>query len=69
MKFLLFDIDGTLLDSGGAGTKAMNSAFSVPVSTGPYPYKTLAKSDADMVLYNLPDYNFTELMEEKKWLS
>lgn len=27
MKFVLFDIDGTLLDSGGAGTKAMNAAF------------------------------------------
>jgi phosphoglycolate phosphatase-like HAD superfamily hydrolase len=27
MKFILFDIDGTLLDSGGAGTRALNSAF------------------------------------------
>ncbi|MCC6346967.1 MAG: HAD family hydrolase [Nitrospirales bacterium] len=27
MKLLLFDIDGTLLDSGGAGTRALNHAF------------------------------------------
>ena len=27
MKLLLFDIDGTLLDSGGAGTRALNYAF------------------------------------------
>lgn len=27
MKYILFDIDGTILDSGGAGTRAMNSAF------------------------------------------
>ena len=27
MKLVLFDIDGTLLDSGGAGMAAMNSAF------------------------------------------
>lgn len=28
MKLVLFDIDGTLLDSGGAGRRAMESAFS-----------------------------------------
>ena len=27
MKFILFDIDGTLLDSGGAGTSSLNIAF------------------------------------------
>jgi phosphoglycolate phosphatase len=27
MKFILFDIDGTILDSGGAGVKALNKAF------------------------------------------
>lgn len=27
MKLILFDIDGTLIDSGGAGTKALNLAF------------------------------------------
>jgi phosphoglycolate phosphatase len=27
MKFILFDIDGTLLDSGGAGTMSLNMAF------------------------------------------
>jgi phosphoglycolate phosphatase len=27
MKFILFDIDGTILDSGGAGVKALNMAF------------------------------------------
>jgi len=27
MKFILFDIDGTLLDSGGAGTRSLNLAF------------------------------------------
>jgi phosphoglycolate phosphatase-like HAD superfamily hydrolase len=27
MKLVLFDIDGTLMDSGGAGTKSMNLAF------------------------------------------
>lgn len=27
MKFVLFDIDGTLIDSGGAGTKSLNLAF------------------------------------------
>ena len=27
MKFILFDIDGTILDSGGAGTRAMDTAF------------------------------------------
>jgi len=27
MKFILFDIDGTLLDSGGAGARSLNLAF------------------------------------------
>ena len=27
MKFVLFDIDGTLIDSGGAGSRALDSAF------------------------------------------
>ncbi len=27
MKFILFDIDGTLLDSGGAGMRSLNRAF------------------------------------------
>ena len=27
MKFILFDIDGTIMDSGGAGTRAMDTAF------------------------------------------
>src|SRR5271169_6701336 len=27
MKFILFDIDGTIMDSGGAATKAMDTAF------------------------------------------
>jgi phosphoglycolate phosphatase-like HAD superfamily hydrolase len=27
MKLILFDIDGTLIDSGGAGTRALNLAF------------------------------------------
>lgn len=27
MKFVLFDIDGTLIDSGGAGTESLNIAF------------------------------------------
>jgi len=27
MKLILFDIDGTLMDSGGAGTRSMNLAF------------------------------------------
>lgn len=27
MKFVLFDIDGTLMDSGGAGVRALNLAF------------------------------------------
>jgi phosphoglycolate phosphatase-like HAD superfamily hydrolase len=27
MKFLLFDIDGTLIDSGGAGSRALTTAF------------------------------------------
>jgi phosphoglycolate phosphatase-like HAD superfamily hydrolase len=27
MKFVLFDIDGTLIDSGGAGVRALNMAF------------------------------------------
>jgi phosphoglycolate phosphatase len=27
MKLILFDIDGTLLDSGGAGTQSLNNAF------------------------------------------
>lgn len=27
MKFILFDIDGTLIDSGGSGVKALNRAF------------------------------------------
>jgi phosphoglycolate phosphatase len=27
MRFVLFDIDGTIMDSGGAGTRAMDTAF------------------------------------------
>ncbi|MBI5846377.1 MAG: HAD hydrolase-like protein [Nitrospirae bacterium] len=34
MKFILFDIDGTLIDSGGAGVKALNRAFEEIFSVG-----------------------------------
>jgi phosphoglycolate phosphatase-like HAD superfamily hydrolase len=34
MKFILFDIDGTLIDSGGAGVKALNRAFEEMFSVG-----------------------------------
>jgi phosphoglycolate phosphatase-like HAD superfamily hydrolase len=27
MKLILFDIDGTLIDSGGAGTRSLDLAF------------------------------------------
>jgi len=27
MKIILFDIDGTLISAGGAGTRALNKAF------------------------------------------
>jgi len=27
MKFILFDIDGTLMDSGGGGVRSLNLAF------------------------------------------
>lgn len=34
MKFILFDIDGTLIDSGGAGVKALNRTFKEMFSVG-----------------------------------
>ncbi len=34
MKFILFDIDGTLIDSGGAGVRALNRAFEEIFSIG-----------------------------------
>jgi phosphoglycolate phosphatase len=34
MKFLLFDIDGTLIDSGGAGKRSLNIAFEEMFSVG-----------------------------------
>ncbi len=34
MKFLLFDIDGTLIDSGGAGIRSLNLAFEEMFSVG-----------------------------------
>jgi phosphoglycolate phosphatase len=34
MKFLLFDIDGTLIDSGGAGMRSLNLAFEEMFSVG-----------------------------------
>jgi phosphoglycolate phosphatase-like HAD superfamily hydrolase len=34
MKLVLFDIDGTLIDSGGAGTRSMNLAFEELFSVG-----------------------------------
>jgi len=34
MKFILFDIDGTIMDSGGAGTRAMDTAFMELFSVG-----------------------------------
>jgi phosphoglycolate phosphatase len=34
MKFLLFDIDGTLIDSGGAGMRSLNLAFEEMFSIG-----------------------------------
>ncbi|MDA8388257.1 MAG: HAD family hydrolase [Nitrospiraceae bacterium] len=62
MKLVLFDIDGTLLDSGGAGVKAMNAAFcelfsgAAPSSSGmPFagqPFKGIkmaGKTDAEIV--------------------
>lgn len=34
MKLILFDIDGTLMDSGGAGTRAMYKAFAKGLAIG-----------------------------------
>ncbi|MBI5073682.1 MAG: HAD hydrolase-like protein [Nitrospirae bacterium] len=34
MKFILFDIDGTLIDSGGAGVRSLNHAFEELFSVG-----------------------------------
>ena len=51
MKILLFDIDGTLIDSGGAGKLAMESAllaeFGVTVGDRPIPYA--GRTDAAII--------------------
>lgn len=53
---VLFDIDGTLIEPGGAGafceTHGMEDAFAV--STGPYSYEALREAGADHVVRDLP---------------
>ncbi|MEW6108426.1 MAG: hypothetical protein AB1632_04545 [Nitrospirota bacterium] len=41
MKFVLFDIDGTLIDSGGAGTESLNLAFE-EIFSGRVAFKTIS---------------------------
>jgi len=58
MKILLFDIDGTLIDSGGAGKLAMESALATefgivrPTEGVPYAGRTDAAIIADLLHYH-----------------
>jgi hypothetical protein len=62
MKLILFDIDGTLIDSGGAGTRSLDLAFkelfsidNIAVATGPYSAGSLIKAGTDIVFEDLSD--------------
>ncbi|MFQ5855806.1 MAG: HAD family hydrolase, partial [Anaerolineae bacterium] len=68
-KLVLFDIDGTLLDSGGAGRRAMIAAFGqVFGTTGPVDeYPMAGKVDSQIVIElmtaaGLPDVMIRERM-------
>jgi phosphoglycolate phosphatase len=51
VKFLLFDIDGTLIDSGGAGVRALNLAFAemFSVSDAFSPISVAGKTDLQII--------------------
>ena len=57
MKLILFDIDGTLLDSGGAGGRALNAAFlelfDFAVKTAAEPFAGISmggKTDTEIIM-------------------
>jgi len=63
-RLLLFDIDGTLLDSGGAGTRSLNIAFReiFSVDNAFHGIKMAGKTDLQIIkeacaLYNIPANN------------
>lgn len=59
MKLILFDIDGTLIDSGGAGVKALNSAFEEIFSIG-NAFRTISmagKTDLQILTEGLKRHN------------
>jgi phosphoglycolate phosphatase-like HAD superfamily hydrolase len=62
MKLLLFDIDGTLLDSGGAGTRALALAFEERFSiTDAFAGITMAgKTDLQILREGLVKHGFTD---------
>ncbi len=61
MKFLLFDIDGTLIDSGGAGVRALNLAFDQMFSVSDA-FNTISmagKTDLQILTEGLQLHNIT----------
>jgi phosphoglycolate phosphatase-like HAD superfamily hydrolase len=59
MKFILFDIDGTLIDSGGAGTKSLSLAFMEMFSVKDA-FRTISmagKTDLQIIREGLELYN------------
>jgi phosphoglycolate phosphatase len=51
LKFLLFDIDGTLIDSGGAGSRALNLALEdlLGISNGFFGIELAGKTDLQII--------------------
>lgn len=60
MKVLLFDIDGTLLDSGGAGTRSLNIAFRevVGVENAFQGFSMAGKTDLQIIKEGLKMHGF-----------
>ncbi|RMG01963.1 MAG: HAD family hydrolase [Nitrospirae bacterium] len=62
MKVLLFDIDGTLLDSGGAGTRSLNIAFKevVGIENAFHGFSMAGKTDLQIIKEGLSMHGFSD---------
>ncbi len=61
MHLILFDIDGTLIDSGGAGTRSLNLAFEelFYIENGFYGISMAGKTDTQIIKEGLMKYDIS----------
>lgn len=62
MRFILFDIDGTLIDSGGAGTRALNLSFreQFGIKDASYGVSMAGKTDIEIMKTILDEHSLPD---------